>query len=48
MSNQIVISSGAKLRNLNGVITGTTGVLDSVPLGGACLLYTSDAADDIL
>lgn len=35
MSNQIVISSGAKVRSLNGVITGTTGVLDSLPINAA-------------
>ena len=35
MSNQIVISSGAKVRSLNGVITGTTGVLDALPINAA-------------
>jgi hypothetical protein len=35
MSNQIVISSGAKVRSLNGVITGTTGVLDSLPINAS-------------
>jgi hypothetical protein len=47
MSNQIVISSGAKLRNLNGVITGTTGVLDSVPLGGANGVATLDSSGKV-
>ena len=35
MSNQIVISSGAKVRSLNGVITGTTGVLDALPINAS-------------
>jgi len=30
MSNQIVISSGAKVRNLSGVLTGTSGVVNSL------------------
>ncbi len=30
MSNQIVISSGAKVRNLNGVLTGTSGIVNSL------------------
>ena len=47
MSNQIVISSGAKLRNLNGVITGTTGVLDSVPLGSANGVATLDSSGKV-
>jgi hypothetical protein len=47
MSNQIVISSGAKLRGLNGVITGTTGVLDSVPLGGANGVATLDSSGKV-
>lgn len=32
MSNQIQIGGGAKVRGLNGVITGTTGVLNSLPI----------------
>ena len=47
MSNQIVISSGAKLRGLNGVITGTTGILDSVPLGGANGVATLDSSGKV-
>ena len=43
MSNQIVISSGAKVRELEGVITGTTGILNSVPLGAANGVATLDA-----
>lgn len=43
MSNQIVISSGAKVRNLQGVLTATTGIVDSVPLGGANGVATLDA-----
>lgn len=30
MSNQIIISSGAKVRNLNGVLTGTSGIVDAL------------------
>ncbi len=30
MSNQLVISSGAKVRNLSGVLTGTSGVVNSL------------------
>lgn len=32
MSNQIDITGGARVRGLNGVITGTTGVLNSLPI----------------
>jgi hypothetical protein len=35
MSNQLVITSGAKVRSLEGVITGTTGVLNSLPINAA-------------
>lgn len=43
MSNQIVISSGAKLRELEGVLTGTSGIVSSVPLGAANGVATLDA-----
>ena len=43
MANQIVVSAGAKVRNLNGVLTGTTGVVSSVPLGAANGVATLDA-----
>jgi hypothetical protein len=43
MSNQIVISSGAKVRNLDGVLTGSTGIVGSVPLGAANGVATLDA-----
>ena len=43
MSNQLVISSGAKVRNLQGVLTATTGIVNSVPLGGANGVATLDA-----
>jgi hypothetical protein len=43
MSNQIVISSGAKVRSLEGVLTGTAGIVNSVPLGGANGVATLDA-----
>jgi len=35
MSNQIQITGGAKVRSLEGVITGTTGVLSSLPINGS-------------
>jgi len=35
MSQQIQITGGAKVRNLDGVITGSTGVLNSLPINGA-------------
>jgi len=35
MANQIVVSAGAKVRNLNGVLTGTTGVVNSLPINAA-------------
>jgi hypothetical protein len=43
MSNQLVISSGAKVRNLDGVLTGSTGIVGSVPLGAANGVATLDA-----
>ena len=43
MSNQIVISSGAKVRSLEGVLTGTAGIVNSVPLGGANGVATLDS-----
>lgn len=43
MSNQIVISSGAKVRNLSGVLTGTSGIVSSVPLGAANGVATLDS-----
>jgi len=30
MSNQIVISSGAKVRELEGVLTGTAGIVNAL------------------
>jgi len=47
MSNQIVISSGAKVRNLNGVLTGTSGVVGSVPLGAANGVATLDSGGKV-
>ena len=47
MSNQIDITAGARVRNLNGVITGTTGVLSSVPYGGANGVATLDSSGKI-
>ena len=48
MSNQLVITSGAKVRSLNGVITGTTGVLDSLPINGANGIPQLDSSGKIL
>jgi hypothetical protein len=47
MSNQLQITGGAKVRNLNGVITGTTGVLGSVPLGAANGVATLDSGGKV-
>ena len=35
MSQQLQITGGAKVRNLEGVITGTVGVLNSLPINGS-------------
>ena len=43
MSNQIVISSGAKVRNLGGVLTASAGVVSSVGYGTANGVATLDA-----
>ena len=47
MSNQIVISSGAKVRELEGVLTGTSGIVSSVPLGGANGVATLDSGGKV-
>ena len=47
MSNQLQITGGAKVRNLEGVITGSTGVLSSVPLGGANGVATLDSGGKV-
>lgn len=47
MSNQLQITGGAKVRNLNGVITATTGVLSSVPLGAANGVATLDSGGKV-
>jgi hypothetical protein len=47
MSNQIVISSGAKVRSLEGVLTGTAGIVNSVPLGGANGVATLDSSGKV-
>ena len=48
MSNQIVISSGAKVRSLEGVITGSTGVLNSLPINAANGIPQLDSNGKIL
>ena len=47
MANQIVVSSGAKVRNLEGVLTGTSGVVSSVPYGGANGVATLDSGGKV-
>jgi len=47
MSNQIVITSGAKVRGLNGVLTGTSGIVSSVPLGAANGVATLDSGGKV-
>ena len=47
MSNQIVISSGAKVRSLEGVLTGTAGIVSSVPLGAANGVATLDSSGKV-
>ena len=48
MANQIVISSGAKVRNLNGVLTGTTGVVNSLGINVANGIPQLDGSGKIL
>ena len=47
MSNQVVITSGAKVRNLEGVLTGTSGIMGSVPLGAANGVATLDSGGKV-
>ena len=47
MSQQIQITGGAKVRALEGVITGTSGVLSSVPLGAANGVATLDSGGKV-
>jgi hypothetical protein len=47
MSNQLQITGGAKVRNLDGAIVGTSGVLSSVPLGGANGVATLDSGGKV-
>ena len=47
MSQQIQLTGGAKVRSLEGVITGTSGVLSSVPLGGANGVATLDSGGKV-
>ena len=47
MSNQLVITSGAKVRNLEGVLTGTSGIMGSVPLGAANGVATLDSGGKV-
>ena len=48
MSNQLQITGGAKVRNLNGVITGSTGVLGSLPINAANGIPQLDSSGKIL
>ena len=47
MSNQLQITGGAKVRNLEGVLTGTSGVVSSVPLGAANGVATLDSGGKV-
>jgi len=47
MSNQLVITAGAKVRNLDGVLTATSGVVSSVPLGAANGVATLDSGGKV-
>jgi hypothetical protein len=47
MANQIVVSAGAKVRNLSGVLTATSGVVSSVPLGAANGVATLDSGGKV-
>jgi len=47
MSNQLVITSGAKVRNLDGVLTGTSGVVSSVGFGTANGVATLDGSGKV-
>lgn len=48
MSNQLQITGGAKVRNLDGVITGSTGVLSSLPINGSNGIPQLDSSGKIL
>ena len=48
MSNQIVISSGAKVRELEGVLTGTSGIVDALPINGSLGIPQLDVNGKIL
>ena len=48
MSNQLQITGGAKVRNLEGVITGSTGVLSSLPINGSNGIPQLDSSGKIL
>jgi hypothetical protein len=47
MANQIVVSAGAKVRTLSGVLTATSGVVSSVPLGAANGVATLDSGGKV-
>ena len=48
MSNQLQITGGAKVRNLEGVITGSTGVLGALPINTASGIPQLDSNGKIL
>ena len=48
MSNQIVISSGAKVRNLSGVLTGTAGVVNALGINVPSGIPQLDGSGKIL
>jgi len=48
MANQIVVSAGAKVRNLSGVLTATSGVVSSLPIDGSLGIPQLDVNGKIL
>ena len=48
MANQIVVSAGAKVRNLDGVLTATSGVVSSLPIDGSLGIPQLDVNGKIL
>jgi hypothetical protein len=48
MSNQIVISSGAKVRNLDGVLTGTSGIVNALGINVPSGIPQLDGSGKIL
>ena len=47
MANQLQITGDTKVKSLNGVLTGTSGVVGSVPLGAANGVATLDSGGKV-